>query len=147
VNGKARATSMSTATCEERITQPDSPKRSRPPGGCAAFSSFRRCSSITDRRGVCALLAPWKDEKSPATRHGWIFQQAPKRRSGYKRQSGRPEEQPLCFPASRGPGRCAGNSSLKLFYGKRRPKFPKKQRKEKRERRSKEGSAWQVTGF
>ena len=50
LDGKARATSMSVATCEERGTQPDSPKRSRPPG-CAAFSPFRRCSSITDRRG------------------------------------------------------------------------------------------------
>ncbi|HYW98838.1 MAG TPA: hypothetical protein VE822_06975, partial [Candidatus Elarobacter sp.] len=27
---------------------------------------------------VCAFLAPWKDEKSEATRHGWVFQQAPK---------------------------------------------------------------------
>jgi hypothetical protein len=31
LDGKARATNMSGATCEERTTQPDSPKRSRPP--------------------------------------------------------------------------------------------------------------------
>jgi hypothetical protein len=43
---------MSAATCKERATQPDSPRRSRPPG-CAASSPFRRCSSITDRCG-CA---------------------------------------------------------------------------------------------
>jgi hypothetical protein len=49
-DGKTRATNMSAATCEERATQPDSPKRSRPPG-CADFSPFRRCSSITDRCG------------------------------------------------------------------------------------------------
>ena len=48
LDSKARATNMSAATCEERATQPGSPKRSRPPG-CADFSPFRRCSSITDR--------------------------------------------------------------------------------------------------
>src|SRR5207253_6481303 len=47
LDGKARATSMSAATCEERETQPDSPKRPRPPG-CAAFPPLRRCSSVTD---------------------------------------------------------------------------------------------------
>ena len=41
--GKARATSMSFATCEERATPPDGPKRSRP-SGCVAFGTGRRCS-------------------------------------------------------------------------------------------------------
>src|SRR5882724_4741105 len=50
VDGKTRATSVSAATCEERATQPDSPRRSRPPG-CAAFSPLPRCSSVTDRCG------------------------------------------------------------------------------------------------
>ena len=41
--GKARATSMSFATCEERATPPDGPKRSRP-SGCVAFGAGLRCS-------------------------------------------------------------------------------------------------------
>jgi hypothetical protein len=41
---------MSAAICEERATQPDAPRHSRP-WGCAAFSPFRRCSSITERCG------------------------------------------------------------------------------------------------
>src|SRR5438874_11218314 len=50
MDGKARATSMSKATCEERATLQDSPRRSRPPG-CAAFSHLRCCSSVPDRVG------------------------------------------------------------------------------------------------
>jgi hypothetical protein len=38
---------MSAATCEERATPPDSPKRPRP-RGCAPFSPLRRCSSVAD---------------------------------------------------------------------------------------------------
>src|SRR5205814_6163577 len=46
LDGKARAPSMSAATCEEeRETLPDSPRRARPPR-CAAFSPLRRSSSI-----------------------------------------------------------------------------------------------------
>src|SRR6266550_5942758 len=45
VDGKTRATSVSAAICEKRATQPDR-RRSRPPGCAAAFSPFRRCSSI-----------------------------------------------------------------------------------------------------
>jgi hypothetical protein len=41
---------MSAATCEERATQPDNPKRPRPLG-CAHFSPLRRCSSVTDHSG------------------------------------------------------------------------------------------------
>jgi hypothetical protein len=52
LDGKARETSMSAATCEERATQSDSSKRPRPLG-CADFSSLRRCWSGTDHRG-CA---------------------------------------------------------------------------------------------
>src|SRR5213592_3363014 len=50
LDGKARETSMSAATCEERATQPDNPKRPRPLG-CADFSPLRRCSSVTDHSG------------------------------------------------------------------------------------------------
>src|SRR5206468_11970352 len=41
---------MSAVTSEEQATPPDSRDRSRPPG-CAAFSSLRRCSSVTDPCG------------------------------------------------------------------------------------------------
>src|SRR6266478_4747552 len=74
---------MSTATCEERATQPDSPKLSRPPGWRRFFTFPALLVDYRPPR-VCALLAPWKDEKSAATRHGWVIQQAPKRRSGTK---------------------------------------------------------------
>src|SRR5437867_7118766 len=50
LDGKARATSMSAATCEQRATQQDNPKRPRPLG-CADFSPLRRCSSVTDHGG------------------------------------------------------------------------------------------------
>ena len=56
---------------------------------------------------VCALLAPWKDEKSAATRHGWVFQQAPKRQSGTKDKVAIQRTATL-LPASRGPGRFTG---------------------------------------
>ena len=47
---------------------------------------------------VCALLAPWKDEKSAATRHGWVFQQAPMRQR--KPNSERPAGSPIVKEAS-----------------------------------------------
>ena len=53
MDGKARATSMSTATCEERITQPDSPKRSRPPGVAPLF----RLSGVARRLQTAAGYA------------------------------------------------------------------------------------------
>ena len=48
--------------------------------GCAAFSPFQRCSVDYRPPRVCALLAPWKGKGSAATRHGWVFQSAPKQR-------------------------------------------------------------------
>src|SRR5439155_26389574 len=69
-DGMARATSMSTATCAERATQPDSPKLSRHLG-CAAFSPFP--ALLVDYPAtagrVCPLLAPRRNKKSAATRH------------------------------------------------------------------------------
>ncbi len=44
---------MSSATCEERATQPDNPNRPRPLG-CADFSPLRRCSSVTDHSGYAS---------------------------------------------------------------------------------------------
>ena len=44
---------MSTATCEERITQPDSPKRSRPPGVAPLF----RLSGVARRLQTAAGYA------------------------------------------------------------------------------------------
>src|SRR4026207_2098315 len=55
LDGKARARSMSAATCDERATPPSSPQPSCPPG-CAAFSPLRRCSSVTDRCGYVPSL-------------------------------------------------------------------------------------------
>src|SRR4029453_7943097 len=107
---------MSTTTCEERATQPHSSKLSRPPGWRRFFTFPALLVDYPATAGrLCAPLAPWKDEKSATTRHGWVFQQVPERRSGTS-QSGRPEERPLCFPslASRGPGRGAGKSSGQL---------------------------------
>src|SRR6266699_7299534 len=137
---------MSTATCEERITQPDSPKRSRPPGVAPLF----RLSGVARRLQTAAGYAH-------SSRLGKTKNRQQRGTAGYfsRLLSSDPIQKTkwpsrgtaTLLPASRGPGRFAGNSSLKLSYGKRRPKFSKKQRKEKRERRSKGGSAWQVTGF
>src|SRR5205814_2714985 len=71
-----RATSMSAVTCEERATSPDGPRRSRPPGCAALFASPALLVGYRPLR-VSFLLAPWRDEKSAATRQGRVFQQAP----------------------------------------------------------------------
>jgi hypothetical protein len=47
---------------------------------------------------VCALLAPWKDEKAAATRHGLVFQQAPTQQR--KPNSERPAGSPIVKEAS-----------------------------------------------
>jgi hypothetical protein len=46
---------------EEQATQPDSPKRTRPPG-CTAFSSLRRCSS--------SVIPRLRDGYAPSSRLG-----------------------------------------------------------------------------
>jgi hypothetical protein len=53
LDGKARATSMSAATCEEQATPPDSPKRARPPG-CIAF----HLSSVARRSQTASGILP-----------------------------------------------------------------------------------------